>query len=288
MHISSISKYRSELMGIAILDVMVLHSLSWTEMQHPGWLVVILRTFGRLIFTEGFLFLSGFGLFYSCMKLAAVKPFYKRRFTRLMIPYLLIAGPFLIYYYLIGDIGLDVLLLKMSTIYFWFMGNDGMWYISVSVLLYLLYPVLFRIVKWSWWGGVILLISSIMIVLCIYFFANGYYKFTSFGISKIPYFFLGIICGRMSYQGFRINNMWLLPITIMLGLSYLIPKYELMILFSESLWRIVGVSICCYCIMKLSQEGIVRKMLRYIGKYTLDLYVWHMFLWPIFHSLVQN
>lgn len=288
MQISSISKCRSELMGIAILNVMVLHSLSWTGMQHPGWLVTALRTFGRLIFTDGFLFLSGFGLFYSCMKSAAFKPFYMRRFTRLMILFIVIAGPFFMYYWLIGDIGFDVFLLKLSTLYFWFMGNDGMWYISVSVILYLLYPVLFRIVKSSWWGGVTMLISFVFLILCIYLFVYDYYKLTSLGIPKMPMFILGIICGRMSYQNFQVNNVGLLTIVAMLGLTYMIPKYELMMLFSETLFRIVGIAICCMCMMKFNYEGMIRKMLRYIGNYTLDLYLWHMFLWPVFHSFVQS
>ena len=50
-------------MGIAVLNVIILHSLSWTGLQSPKWIVSILGGFGRLVFTEGFLFLSGFGLY---------------------------------------------------------------------------------------------------------------------------------------------------------------------------------------------------------------------------------
>lgn len=32
-----LGKYRAELMGIAMLNVMVLHSLSWTGFGSPGW-----------------------------------------------------------------------------------------------------------------------------------------------------------------------------------------------------------------------------------------------------------
>ena len=60
-----ISKYRTELMGVAMINVLTLHILSWTQFSNPHWLSFLLSASGGLVFTEGFLFLSGYGLVYS-------------------------------------------------------------------------------------------------------------------------------------------------------------------------------------------------------------------------------
>ena len=87
-----ISKYREELMGYAIFGVLVSHLLMWLDIKIPGVNMVL-----RLIYTQGFLFLSGFGLYYSLSKSSEILPFYKRRVKRLYIPFALMAFiPFLI------------------------------------------------------------------------------------------------------------------------------------------------------------------------------------------------
>lgn len=58
------SSFRGCLMGIAILGVLLLHAFAWTGSEHL-YLSKILGPLGRTVFTEGFIFLSGFGLYYS-------------------------------------------------------------------------------------------------------------------------------------------------------------------------------------------------------------------------------
>ena len=82
-----ISKYREELMGYAIFGVLVSHLLMWLDIKIPGVNMVL-----RLIYTQGFLFLSGFGLYYSLSKSSEILPFYKRRVKRLYIPFVLSCG----------------------------------------------------------------------------------------------------------------------------------------------------------------------------------------------------
>ena len=143
-----IGKYRSQLMGIAILNVLVLHSLGWTEFHHPTWAATALNTFGRLIFTEGFLFLSGYGLYYSLHKNSNLKVFFTKRVKRLLIPYWLMTLPFFMLWLLMGKYGMLGFAQRVSTLYFWFHGNYvGMWYISVSVLLYLCFPLIYRVLQ---------------------------------------------------------------------------------------------------------------------------------------------
>ena len=48
-------------MGIAILGVMILHGIRWAEIDNTLFNNFV-SPFARIAFTEGFIFLSGFGL----------------------------------------------------------------------------------------------------------------------------------------------------------------------------------------------------------------------------------
>lgn len=80
---SLITKYRNMLMGIGILGVMFAHCLEWGNVS--GVIALIFKPFNGLVFTEGFLFLSGFGLYYSFSKNDELKGFYRKRVNRLLI-----------------------------------------------------------------------------------------------------------------------------------------------------------------------------------------------------------
>lgn len=138
-------------MGIAILNIMLQHFIHWNELSSPQWMLSGFRMIYSMVYTEGFLFLSGFGLYYSFTKSPKIKGFYKRRFVRLIIPFVIIALPFLLIDVAEGKYGLDIFTLRISTLYFWVVGNDGLWYISLSVILYLLFPLLYK--PASHWGG---------------------------------------------------------------------------------------------------------------------------------------
>ena len=86
--INTISKYRSELMGLAILGVMCGHYMNHTYQNN------LLFSIARIIHTPGFLFLSGFGLYYSFVNNSNLGSFYLKRLKRLYLPFLLISTLF--------------------------------------------------------------------------------------------------------------------------------------------------------------------------------------------------
>ena len=141
---SDLSKYRSALMGIGILGVMLAHYLLWAKIASiiP---TAFFRPFTGLVFTEGFLLLSGLGLYYSWQKDSSTISFYKKRIHRLFIPYILISFAFIVYSTIISNSSLLESTLRLLTLKFWVFGNDSMWYISVSLALYLAFPFIYRI-----------------------------------------------------------------------------------------------------------------------------------------------
>lgn len=146
LNFSLISKNRKLLMGVAILGVLIGHWFALSGYPTDNIILRALNFIPQLVFTQGFLLLSGFGLFYSFHKNGDVKPFYQRRFSRLYIPFAIMICPFLIYFMMVGDINGWQFMGRLTSVSYWIYGNYyGMWYIALSLVLYLLYPFLHKI-----------------------------------------------------------------------------------------------------------------------------------------------
>lgn len=133
---SSLSKYRSELMGFACLWVMLHHnSFHWPESME------LLRRFANYgnLGVDIFLLLSGVGLYYAWQKKPKLGDFYARRFVRLIVPYVLFAVPYWVWRDLHlgqGDFFLDVTQLSLPL-----KGVITTWYVPAIALFYLCYPL---------------------------------------------------------------------------------------------------------------------------------------------------
>ena len=275
-----IGKYRSQLMGIAILNVLVLHSLGWTGFHHPAWAATALNTFGRLIFTEGFLFLSGYGLYYSLHKNSNLKVFFTKRVKRLLIPYWLMTLPFFMLWLLMGKYGMLGFAQRVSTLYFWFHGNYvGMWYISVSVLLYLCFPLIYTVLQRRR-GGILLLLVTVAIISALFFLSPDYYDMTSIGIVKIPFFIMGAWVGKKSTEDGKLNVVWIAVLVLALAALYVKPVCEWLSL-RESLFRIVGMIACCFALELTRRITPLQSFLKWVGQYTLEIYIFHLMFYCV-------
>ena len=86
--IELISKYRTELMGIAMLLVVLFHGY----VPQTSWFYGLKRM-GN-VGVDIFLFLSGIGLWFSWRSTPNLKHFYKQRFLRVYPTWLLLASCF--------------------------------------------------------------------------------------------------------------------------------------------------------------------------------------------------
>ena len=133
-----ISRYRNELMGYAILGVLAFHFFSYANIPNP------LVDICQLIYTPGFFFLSGFGIYFSLKRSSDLWHYYIKRIKRVFIPYLLIGFPFFTIYIIVNRDSLLDLLSYLSTLYFWVHGNKfGIWFIAIILLLYTISPLFF-------------------------------------------------------------------------------------------------------------------------------------------------
>ena len=158
---ADITKYRSSLMGIAMLSVFLFHSMG-------DWMPTMICNIAAngAIGVDVFLFLSSIGLTYSITKNPSVTAFYKRRVLRIMPTYWFIMTCVYLFVFILTAVHIMPdnyyriprsfweFIQAYTTIGYWI--RDGLfylWYIPAILLLYILFPFvhkLFVISKWTY------------------------------------------------------------------------------------------------------------------------------------------
>lgn len=290
-----IGNYRQLLMGIGIIGVILGHICNFLFIE-SGIFYTIAIFLTRFVFTEGFLFLSGYGLYYSFSGNHNILGFYKRRFIRLYEPFFILSFP-LYLFYLIIDAGYsgEIFLLQLSSLYFWVGGNyGGMWYVSLSLFLYLLVPSLYYFIyKYNRLSSVIFRFGVVVVfyfslLLTLKYFCKDYYTIIEIGVDKIVFFLLGFIWGYIVKQN-QITNKDYIIILGLIGAVYIVSTLNRIILGNK--W---GILILCNVSQKLffmpaicflmnffsiNRIGLYfGKILEWFGKYSLELYIIHLHL----------
>lgn len=140
MNLSFISKFRTELMGIAMLLV-VWHHLPMNINLPIYEFLKLNGGFG----VDIFVLLSGMGLYFSTSKGLNVKKYAIKRAIRIFPIYALI----IIVVSLINGKDNDIIniILKISTIGWWTGHGTYDWFIPNLILLYIIYPFYFLLLK---------------------------------------------------------------------------------------------------------------------------------------------
>ena len=271
-------------MGIAILEVLIAHSFDWLNFPDK-----FSHLASKMVFTQGFLLLSGLGLYYSYSKNQDIIRFYLRRIQRMWFPYMIMATPFIL---LISYMREDITPIKtigwITSIGYFFPGETqycNMWYIAMSILCYLLFPFvyyfMFHTQKYTYLKSSLVILISIFIPLYIYSYHRDYYNLVALAIPKSCMFFLGILIGYLSKKNYPISFLKVLSITIpFFIIMYLIKNENKFIneyyCIAE---KLLLIPIICYIANKIKFEKFsIYKVLSWFGKYTLELYVLHLMI----------
>lgn len=130
-------------MGMAIILVMMLHFQSIGIYSEKFRILEAIFKHGN-VGVEMFLFLSGIGLYFSYSKNNNLRQFYKKRFMRIMIPYILICAPYYIWIDIFRKEGSFIE--DITQISFYKDGQQDAWYIAAIFLFYLLFPAFYKLI----------------------------------------------------------------------------------------------------------------------------------------------
>ena len=283
----ALSTFRSELMGLACLWVMLHHNFfDW-----PNALDSLRRfaLYGNLG-VDIFLLLSGVGLYYAWSKKPKLTDFYARRFLRLLVPYVIFAVPYWVWrdlYLHRGSFLLDVTQLSLPL-----QGIITTWYIPAIAAMYLLYPLIVKVIfSGDRWTRVVVLCGVVMAG-CLYLNYSGseLYRNCEIALTRTVIFIIGCALGKtvkddepMAPHLPALALLWILLNDSMRRHTALDAVW---IRFSYIPLAVSTVLVALWVLEKLEKQEFLRKFLRFFGERSLELYLTHVLIRNVFYHYI--
>ena len=297
IEIGALSRYRGELMGLAILFVVLFHvGLPRTDLFFG------LKRMGN-IGVDIFFFLSGMGLWFSWAKASPLPPpngggvkpfgsrakgFLKRRLQRIYPTWLLIGGGFYIWQYMTGGNYSNNLLDLVGDITinwdFWLHDELTFWYIPATLMLYLWAPFYMELIRrhpvYRW-----LPVAMVMWCVAVQWVTPVHQAVGHIEIfwSRVPIFFIGINMGEAVRRKDRIDGsaLWLLLVVAVMALSMCLwleqVKHGKFPLFVERMvyipLTVTGLLLLCRWLDHAPQWLL--RSLSFLGALSLEIYLIH-------------
>ena len=281
----SLSKYRTQFMGLAIIFVMLCHN---TVKVPEG--VQTIRHVVSAIFQSGvdvFMLLSGLGLYYSFRKKPEIRSFLKKRLVKILIPYIIVViGYAFIHVWYMGRTTLAAYLWDASLISFFIDGAMRIWFVAAIILLYFLYPLLHKILQRTTKGFVCMILGIVAGCLIISYcpVRRSFTIVNELFVSRIPAFLTGMLIakGLWSEQSRSVKSgvVW-----IGWGLSLAMIMW-IILLAPENWWAIVRLLFLPFTLSGMlllgqmmdrrgKEERSLRKLCSFLGGITFELYLLH-------------
>lgn len=301
------SEKRSIFMGFAITIIMLFH---WCEnyslLVTDWWSSEFVKTvFGRLINifawigacgVEIFLFLSGIGLYFSFSKRPDVLSFYKKRFVTILVPYFLIAAPYLIWQnFIYTDRGIfwlfkDLFLLTSFTPF-----NRQCWYISMILFCYVIFPVLYYAIKrWGVFGVILLESVTMLLPFIVQVLDPEVFNLYQVGLTRIPSFVLGVYCGEKVKNNDPVKRFPFIVFgfaVFMYVLGHIAKNYgisrTIFFRYEKGALMLVFLFVAAWMTEKLPIHKL-NKLLIFFSPMTLELYLTHVEVRRMFARLFTN
>ena len=289
--IESVSTYRNEIYGLSILLIMLFHG--YLQDVHFFRGIPVLHYLGRVIDhgnigVEVFLLLSGISLYFSFEEDKSLNKYFKKRLLRIYTPLLLLRGTYWFVQAFKGNNSFSSAVVSCSGIRFWITGDESVWFVSVILLCYILYPFIHSTLYESdnsesqGIGFKVFLIVSIIMTFTYALsvaLPNDFSRL-EIGITRIPVFIIGCGLGRSVYKKRSIT--WLyLPLFVMLYGAWLVLEIKLNIPKPFSRWfMMVGAIPLLFLLAAISSllPNILRAFFSFLGNMSLELYISHLML----------
>ncbi len=218
-----------------------------------------------------FAFLSGVGLWQSYEHSQDLKRYYKRRFKRVVVPYLAIP--------IIFDLILDVVIQKdfvmfiaeVSCILYWVKGR-GAWFVAWILPVYIIYPFYAKLTHKRSWISLIMAGLTVVIISVL----GLPTRFRSVAGATIAF-----LCGDFAGRLVKEDNSRM--IYIMLVGILIAPLYILRIISGQAIYvcffALVGIGLCALFSIIVEHLPIwLNGGLKAVGKVSLECYLFNIYL----------
>ena len=303
--LENLSKYRNVLMGLQIILIIFFHYTEDCKIYeaHYSGIIYLFYKYIRSSGVDIFLLLSGIGLYFSWKKNPDKRTFYKKRYTRILIPYIIVAVP--------AWIWLDLIVLRkslwvyvkdLSFLSFFLDEIRWFWFILMIGICYWAFPYLFYVVETAAdkltekLRVLLICLASVFLLVLLQLYHNDLYSSISIAVSRIPAFVSGVLLGKAVYEKRNIaitNVAALLVFAIFLAWPLQFSAKRILVVYSDALLNF-ALSLFFVVLLKVISESrnfwaagihnFITSVLGWFGKYTLELYLIHVMVRKIMNS----
>ncbi len=281
----AISNNRNIILGVATLLIVLFHSQNlYIEKIFSSKLIenicLFIKSYGA-VGVDIFLFLAGFGLYFSYSKNNKISSFYKRRFMRIVPEYIIVVSIIILFK---STNSLKNYLFNISFLALFFDTKCYFWFFSLLVLLYLCYPLIHKLT--DRFGKKFILISVIFIIIgnvLLLKYNYNLYARIEIATTRIPSFIIGTYFAYLCKKNFCFPKkaLWLV-LACFLGLIYIYQskifiKHYIMIRFLYCPLAVTIVLLLSF-IFNNSKKNIFSNFLIWVGSYSLEIYLLYEFL----------
>ncbi len=295
IELANISRFRGELMGIAMIFIILFH----VGLPRSDWFFG-LRRLGN-IGVDMFLFLSGVGLWFSWVKRSQTgqslgrryRGFMRKRMWRIYPAWIIMASLYYIPDYLcpqlVGHGGHSTSLIDLIgdiTINwdFWLHDELTFWYIPATMMLYIFAPLYMELIHrhpiYRWLPVAMITWCILVAYVTPIHHAVGHLEIFW---SRVPIFFIGINMGEMVRKKQTVDGqgIWLILILFLMSfLSSLFLEQERHGEFPLFLERMLYIPLTVTTILLLNRvlrrtPQLIKGMLSFVGALSLEAYLIH-------------
>ena len=298
---NEVLKYRNQIYGLCAIWIVLFHIQGRLGVPEVPVITPLMKMGNAGV--DVFMFLSGYCLCLSFKRNSDLRRFFKKRVMRVVVPYVVIAIPYLLYKAFVFHHSMPffhqcgTFVANLTGLSFWISGFQTTWFVHAIIAMYCFFPLFFHIVsKGKWAAGALLAVTYATILLCAYYLPN--YDKNAIALCRFPVFMLGII---MAYYN------WDVPLTrrnLVISFIYVVltiwvfPTKEYMsnhfengyaALFLFFITMVIPLIILMAKLVGKAAGGINRTLL-YIGGLSLEIYIIHVMILNILRdcSIIGN
>ena len=284
---SLLSRYKSELMGISMIMVMIFHSVN-PVINIFGFEIAPLKRAEMGV--DFFLVLSAVGCYFSLSKNGNILRFYKNRIIRIIPAFIICAFTYSVVLYYTKGKPISSFW-EYITMYALLKGDISFWYIGNIMVCYLAMPVLYKLSKYK----LVYCIFTVIFTIFIFYLAYKQIGLNNVSLCRFPIFVVSVLIGKTIYESDRKDYVFtkrtILIQTIVALLCYIsttiivrTPMEKHISLFIVSIPLLLWIAMC----LSFTPTSI-RRCLSFIGGISLEIYLLHsLIVAPILYIFIHK
>ena len=234
MDLRLVSTYRGVIYGFSIIYIVLFHGIAIDKGDYSfgfsalDWFQDFI-SMGN-IGVDIFLLLSGICLYFSFQKNDDSYAFIKKRLARVVPSAYIVYSLYWAVKYHFLSFNPMALLGRLTLMEFWIQGDTTIWFLSLILVLYFLYPYIYGFVFHGTRPELrcaVLMLASYLMLFVLFNLAPGYFKMTEVALTRFPVFILGCYMGKFVYEGVRLPAFPFVPLAFVLFLFvYLVNTFS--------------------------------------------------------------